>query len=447
MTPNDFKTALLVLPAEEIAGAHLERIQRALRYRFPVLEQVDICAPDSCLAAVRQTLATMEIRGYNGTRFWEYPIAVLVLDGDGRNEAIDRIDFNRCRVYEVGQGGMLRYCRRELDEIEYPHVKTHVFNRLAAQLGNERLCYFPYGFNSQYVGLGPIDAFGHRISERIEDFVGRGPGHLLIAVFGGSGAWSIHNLYDEMFTTLLKESLNDHCQKKGIPLKVSVLNLAQPSGVILNDIVRYILFCFEARPDLVISHSGLNDLAFGQTSDRYLVAEHKIVYQFELERWAEILQNETTDHSSIQDWESIPIQTYPRMIIKALITRLRQFQELVTRSGGYFIAGMQPMIFSKSGLSSSEAEWMSKYENIYYGPVLKNLPYLLSELLSRYPTLGCDRFVNLHEVFGQYGSERTLFGDAVHTVREGEVLIAQAYSEYIIENLMDLFLQRSSDEN
>lgn len=441
MKATDYKLALLVLPGDDVDPSHLKRVRRALYYRFPNLERVDVCAPDEHLASTRQALSPLPIQGFGETRFWEYPVAVLVLDKNRRGTGYDKIDFNRCRVYEADRWGMLRYCRQELDEIEYPHVHSHVFNRLAAGLGNERMTYFPYGYTSQYVGLGPIDAFGHRIAGNVSDHVGRDPNHVLIAVFGGSASWSTHTLHDEMFSTLLERNLNESCAAANFPLRISVINMAQPSGVTLNDIISYMLFCFEARPDIVIAHCGANDLAFGQTSDRYLMAEHKIAYQFQFERWAEILECGTDEKITELQWDDIPITTYPRQIIRAFTSRIKQFEQLVTQSGKFFIAGLQPMLFSKLQHSAMEEEWKAQNENLFWGPVLRNMHFLYAQLLGKFPTMGCGHFVNLHEIYGNYGADVSLFCDAVHTTPRGDQVIAEAYSEYIARHLLGSFLK------
>lgn len=441
MKTTDYKLALLVLPDDDVSPHHLKRVRQALSYRFPSLERVDVCVQDTYLSSARKVLSAFQIQGFSETKFWEYPIAVLVLDKNRKGAGHDKIDFNLCRVYEADRWGMLRYCRQELDEIEFPHVNTHVFNRLAAGLGNERMTYFPYGYTSQYVGLGPIDAFGHRIAGNIADFVNRDPNHILIAVFGGSAAWSTHTLHNEMFPTLLEQNLNEFCESTSLPLRISVINLAQPSGVTLNDIISYMLFCFEIKPDIVLAHCGANDLAFGQTSDRYLVAEHKITYQFQFERWAEILECGADVRVTDLQWENIPILTYPRQILKAFATRIKQFEQLVTQSGKHFIAGLQPLIYSKPQHSAMEKEWMAQDENLFWGPVLKNMDYLYSELLGKYPAMGCEHFVNLHEAYGNYGAEESLFCDAIHTTPRGDQVIAEAYSEYIAKNLLGSFLK------
>jgi len=436
MKAEDFKKALFVLPDSQVDVDHLARVQRALSYRFPCLEHTGLCVPDEHLFSTRLTLPDRTVQGFGETPFWEYPIAVLLLDQNQKSVGHERIDFNRCRVYEADRWAMLRFCRKELDKIEYPHVDTHAFNRIAAGLGNEVMTYFPYGYSSQYVGLGPLDPFGHRIKESLKSFVARPANHLLIAVFGGSAAWSTHTLYHEMFSQQLESKLNRECIKKGFPLKISVVNLAQPSGVTLNDIISYMLYCHEAAPDIVLLHCGANDLAFGQTSDRYLVSEHQIVYQFQLERWAEILEEKNQNPTDQTGWENLPIRTYPRQVIKAFITRANQFEQMVVKAGKHFILGLQPIIFSKKILSSDEEFWIDKTGQMFMGHILQNMPYLYDILTKESQKFTTRHFINLHNLFQEYEERKTLFCDAVHLNPDGDEIIATEYSNYCIKNIL-----------
>jgi hypothetical protein len=436
MKPSDYKLALIVLPECEVNSLHLQRIHRALKYRFPGLETVDVCVEDEYLTDARDSLQNQQIVGFSATRFWEYPIAVIVLGDNDRGAGHNRIDFNLCRVYEADRWGMLRHCSLELDEIEYPKVNSHIFNKLASGLGNERITYFPYGYSSQYVGLGPIDAFGHRIDGNIRNYIDREPNHILIAVFGGSAAWSTHTLHDEMFPALLERRLTEFFVQSEKPVKVSVLNFSQPSAVTLNNIITYLLFCFEIKPNIVLAHCGANDLAFGQTSDRFLLSEHKIAYQFQLERWAELLQSKNEKWSIEKQWESAGILTYPRQILEAFVSRIKQFEELVSQSGNYFIAGLQPTIYSKSNLSHEEARWKKESEAKFWGPALKNLDFLYSELIGKFPKMGCEHFINVHKEFGRPDFYKTHFCDAIHTSPAGDQLIAEIYATYIWTNIL-----------
>jgi len=441
MNSLNYKLALIVLPDSHVDVEHLDRVQRALHYRFPGLQAVHVCAQDEHLIARQTDLQNLKILGFSEVAFCNYQVAVIVLDKNRKGAGYNRIDFNICRVYEADQWGMLRYSRQKLDEIEYPHVNTHIFNKIAAELGNERMTYFPYGYTTQYVGLGPIDAFGHRIDGNTSRYLGRDPNHILIAVFGGSAAWSTHTLYDEMFPSLLEQRLNEFCVTSNTPLKVSVLNYSQPSAVTLNNIFTYVLFCHEIKPNIVLVHSGANDLAFGQTSDRYLLSEHKIAYQFQLEKWAEILQLNLDKRSIDNHWDNIPVSTYPRQILKAFSSRIKQFEQMVTQAGNHFIVGLQPTIYSKTKLSPDERQWKADSEDQFWGPVLKNINFLYSELLIKFPRMGCDKFVNIHEEFSRCDPVNTHFCDAIHTSPLGDQLIAEVYSKYIADNIIKDFLK------
>ncbi len=436
MNAKDYKLVLIVLPDTEVDESHLNRVHQALKYRFPKLQVVDICVRDEYLIKRQNTLKNLKIIGFSDTKFWEYPIAVIVLDEDGNGTGYDKIDFNHCRVYEADKWCMLRYAFRGLDEVEYPHVNTHIFNKLSAGLGNERMTYFPFGYSTQYAGLGPIDEFGHRINGKISQYSNREPNHILITVFGGSAAWSTHTLYDEMFSALLEQKLNNYCLDSGVDLKFSVLNFSQPSAVTLNNLITYMLFCFDIKPDIVLAHCGVNDMAFGQTSDRYLLSEHKIAYQFQLEQWAEILASGNQVGNDDLNWEKLPILTYPRQILKAFSFRVKQFEQIVVKGGGHFIVGLQPTIYSKTELSVEEIRWKKDSESKYWSHVLKNISFLYSELLIKFPNIDCDNFINVHEKFSECEPGLTHFCDALHSSPLGDQLTSDIYFKYIVDNLL-----------
>jgi hypothetical protein len=442
MNATDYKIALIVLPNSFVYAEHLDRVYRALCYRFPRLQTVDICAQDDYLIAQQKDLLNPKIIGFSDTKFWKYEIAVIILDNDKKGVGYNKIDFNLCRVYEADQFGMLRYSFQGLDAIEYPHVNSHIFNKLAAKLGNERMTYFPYGYSTQYIGLGPIDAFGHRIDGELTQYIDRDSKHILVAVFGGSAAWSTHTLYDEMFSAILEKNLNYFCLTSNLGLRVSVLNFAQPSAITLNNIIAYTLYCSELKPNIVLLHCGANDLAFGQTSDRYLLSIHKISYQFQLEKWAEILASGNSNKSIDIEWDSIPISNYPRHILKAFASRVKQFEQMVTQSGSDFIVGLQPTIYSKSNISQDEFRWKQDSEGQFWGPVLKNVRLLYSELLIKFPKIGCDNFVNIHDEFSKCDSRDSHFFDAIHTSPLGDKLIATMYAKYITNNMLNKYLDQ-----
>ncbi|HNN81017.1 MAG TPA: hypothetical protein PKL30_19155 [Leptospiraceae bacterium] len=139
----------------------------------------------------------------------EFKVVVLILGNNNERILQEKIDYNRTRVYEADSLGMIRYTKLELDDIEYPFENRHIFNQIASNLGNERIAYFPYSYITQYVGLGPINQFGHRVDPKeINAIQNREKDTKLIVITGGSAAWSIHTNYDEMFANCLEKKLN-----------------------------------------------------------------------------------------------------------------------------------------------------------------------------------------------------------------------------------------------
>lgn len=158
------KNVAMVLCSAEWDSLHIERVIKNFKYKFPSIESVVLCSD----AKIKNACPKISLELIENIKFWEYKVVLLILGSNQERIAQDKIDYNLTRVYEADSFGMIRYTKQILDEIEYPHHKTHFFNEVANDLGNERLCYFPYNYISQYVGLGPINEFGHRIDCDLE---------------------------------------------------------------------------------------------------------------------------------------------------------------------------------------------------------------------------------------------------------------------------------------
>ena len=91
---------------------------------------------------------------------------------------------------------MLALSGFKLGPAEDEHLNQHPFNRLAprGQAEIEYGCFrfFPYGFTFRMLGLGPTDAFGHRICGNFRAYRSRDRQHKLIVCFGGSAVWGQH---------------------------------------------------------------------------------------------------------------------------------------------------------------------------------------------------------------------------------------------------------------
>ena len=129
---------------------------------------------------------------------------------------------------------------------------SHIFNRLAPKK-TRQFYYFPFGYLYRHISMGKTNEFGHRINADLNALKNRDKSHIVIAIFGGSGAASFYCLYEEMFSNLLQNRLNKEYKDKTF----NVLNFSQPGAVLINQINHYLLFCEALNPEIVIAHDGL----------------------------------------------------------------------------------------------------------------------------------------------------------------------------------------------
>jgi len=313
----------------------------------------------------------------------------------------------------------------------YPLIDVHIFNSLSPHK-TDMYYYFPYGYLFRCLGLGPINAFGFRIDKPLETYVGRPNTHKLIAVFGGSSAWSLDCLYNEMFSFKLEEKLNKHSKDNGWEQTFSVLNFGQHGHVLLNELFTYILFCHELKPDIVIAHDGFNDFLYGMISDRYLL-EEAICYQFNHEQFAQKLHDSDTTPLVQEDISRLRILNTPQAILQAYNLRKCQFRDMVTGAGGKFIWGLQPYLGSKAGMSPEEKSYVAEYDiyNTQFGEPYRNMEFIYEKFSQPESLDGDSVYVDFNEKFGIYGEDQFLFADFCHLTPNGDDMIAEIYCEVI----------------
>ena len=330
-----------------------------------------------------------------------------------------------------------------IDEIEYPHGDTHIFNRLSMHGDRPTdirgYYYFPYGYLYRHIGVGPVNEFGHRITHSLDTMSSRQSTEKVIAVFGGSSTFSIYCPHHQMFPSVIERILNERLAQEKRPEHVTVLNFGQPSHVILNQIFTWVLFGHRVRPDVVISHDGVNDLMWGQLVDSYLVGRSQIVYHDNFEEWAQILHG-TQDRARTQ----LVDEEHPRMkvinpskvVIDTYLARKAQFCEMVHGAGAHFFWGLQPISASKGGLNEEEQEGITNWvRSSPYAPATNNLPHLFTTISTRYtiPPPAID--VNFHLRFKEFTEDDTLILDHCHLTPQGDEIVASVYAEMIYKRL------------
>lgn len=426
---------LLVLPPRPLSDGSVARFAKSVRQN---LGEGELCIARRGDAELPPSLATATVPEFSARLARGFSIQVFI-DGAGEYETADALAGVSLRVYRFDQADpgfeiRLMPVGREPRPVDYPHVAAHVFNRVTGKLHNHYY-FFPYGYLYRYLGVGPLNAFGHRISADLAELRQRATNHKLIVCFGGSSCFSMYCLHDEMFSSRLEARLNQWGGAKDCDQRFTVLNFGQHGNVVLNQILTYLLFVQDLRPDVVISHDGFNDLAYGQVADSALVSDHHITYQDNLEDWSVILHGGREQMPGDAVIEGVrQIQNMPDAVVNAYLAREKQFAALAISSGARFVWGLQPYLLSKRRRSSAEAGFernsldvSNRYLDCYRG-----LPHLYGMVATRSGDIPGADFLDLHRAFDSLSREITHFFDIVHLSPAGDEVIATFYADHLI---------------
>lgn len=428
---------LLVLPPRQLAAKTLARFVSSVRQN---LGAGDLFLARRGDALLPESLAGNEVATFNAELVRGFTELVFI-DGSGEYADADGLAASGADVYRFDQadpGFEIRLVpvgrgRRPSD---YPHLANHVFNRVTSALHNHYY-FFPYGYLYRYLGVGPVNAFGHRIDTDLAGYRQRAPTHKLIACFGGSSCFSMYCLHDEMFPSRIEAKLNAWAKETGSPLEFTVLNFGQHGNVVLNQILTYLLFVQELRPDIVISHDGFNDLGYGQVADSTLLGRHHIVYQDNLEEWANILNKAEAAPPSDGVVDGVrQVQSMPDAVVTAYLARERQFAALATNAGSRFVWGLQPFLLGKRRHSPAESQFerqaMEGQLNRRYLDCYRNMSFLYESVAVRASEVAGADFVNLHREFRDLDGRETHFFDIVHLSPLGDEVVADTYVDRLI---------------
>jgi hypothetical protein len=328
---------------------------------------------------------------------------------------------------------MMRIQRGALDELDWPHLHAHSFNRLGPLAQWDTMEYFPYGYIYRETGMGgPIDAFGFRIGGDLAAIAAeRNDSELLVAVVGGSAAWSWYCFPDEMFPELLQTRLNVYLESIGSRRRARVLNFGQGAATVLNEIEVFLLHIEALRPNIVISHDGFNDALWGMTADPFLM-RRGICAQHTFEAWSPRLHDRMDQPLRFPHAQPVTVVNGPEPIIKGYLARKRQLDRIVRGTGAAHIPGLQPYSGSKGARSAQEESNLSqqRYTWVWAEPN-RRMP-LLYDMVSKAFDSAFPHSVNCHTTFKRFGADVTLFQDMVHATPEGDLQIADLYADRLI---------------
>jgi hypothetical protein len=452
-------SSIVVFPdADALARTGLERIAKAVRFRFGAEMSVHV-AVDSEHAGNARALGLQPVEpaaatGLSGVDAWVLALGFLpIFHGEGGFERI-ALPGNAAsragkRLYIIEPDGFLHPLQVKPDgSLDAPctpefdsHLDRHVFARLGSRNFRGAAYFFPY--NGFYVGhpsaFGPIDEFGFRNAHDRALLEKREDDHIVIAVFGGSTVWSPCCLQPETFCSVLEDRLRRALDAEGDARKVSVVNFGVSGHTVLNETMSWLLFCHKLRPEIVIAHDAFNDLANGVQTDPDLLNRNDMTYMVAIEQWGRQLMGASNVPLTQSDDPTAPIRlpNSPQAVVRAYLTRKRQFSDLVEKSGATFVWGTQPAWFGKAA-STGEAERFAKIRALsrQLAPMYQALPQLyemvrraLSQSVIAYP-------VDVHAAFGNLTDQDSVFVDHAHLNPAGEAIIAGIYAETILDRVL-----------
>lgn len=319
----------------------------------------------------------------------------------------------------------------------------NIFNKLSSN-SQYGFYYSPYGYFFRHPRWGKINELGFRQEFGSHEAIKKFPNHKFIALFGGSNGFSILVDDDNTFAKKLEKKLNnnvDLIRKTGKNFKI--LNFSQPANTMLNQIINYIIYGSQVKPDLVISHGGLCDFHYGQISDSFLLNNYDMTYVEISETWSKLIHDSNTKISqdfcdeNLDNFKPVEIKNNPLKIIDSYHKRMLQFKNIVEANDSIFINSLEPFLYSKRSFSNSEKNIINTY-NKYYQNVYNNMLKLFNDYQEKYLlNKDIDYNVNLHNIFKLLDSEETHFGDIIHTIQTGEEIIAENYYQKILKKYLD----------
>jgi hypothetical protein len=350
-----------------------------------------------------------------------------------------RVYFYRALSYNGGgRFSLMPVQPEQYDAFDNPHIDKHLFSRLSSRKWG--FINFPYGCLYMDPDSGPIDPFGFRISFDWRTLRNRNADHKLVAVYGGSAAFSCCCSHEEMFSSRLEEKLNRRASERNSPVRFTVLNFGMHDNVVMQEMLTYLLHAYALKPDIVIAHDGHNDLWYGLTDDPFLVNNYDIIYQRHSEMWSKLIHG--TGHVPSPSLQSCAVGrqefNLPQKVIKAYVSRKRQFEELTRAHDTLFLWGLQPMILGKSRLSANEKIVMESVGDfrLRATPNHEFLAKLFSAfdmLASTLRSLDDIHLVDLYALIDRYDESYDVFSDSVHLNPQGDDLVADMYLEALAE--------------
>lgn len=404
-------------------------------YDFGILKnsKLKICCSSHILNILKPILLDNKIDFdyIDNPRNFKFINAFFYTGTDEDKFNFESLNISVDNLFFIDKDLIIKSLKNKITDFYFPSHNTHIFNEIGTK-EDQSFSFFPYGYQYRFLGGGKTNELGFRIECDLSKLANRKKNHKIIAMFGGSGMYSVRSKSNECFSKILQTKIND----LDLTNSYTILNFGLPGGVILNEILNYILYAQVLKPEITISHSGFNDFRFGAINDPFLLKKYNISYLSNLEGWSQHLHN-NFDKELNYFKSDVPIINSPSTIIKAYINRILQFRDIVEGTKGTFITALQPLVWSKKKFSTFESKDILEGQK----PSIKRLwktnlkvPYIYERFVKKMLDFADINFLNIHKEFTLFDENKTLFRDFAHTNYQGDNEISKIYLKYLIDN-------------
>ncbi|HAT34140.1 MAG TPA: hypothetical protein DCS82_00365, partial [Rhodospirillaceae bacterium] len=184
--------------------------------------------------------------------------------------------------------------------------------------------------------------------------------------------------------------------------RVRVLNLSMNSFVLGNEINAFVHLGYRLRPNVVITHSGWNDMINGaRVPGPFQVLG--LNYMNPMINWLPRLYD--LENKTLNNWNHV-VETAISSVVEAYLTNLEKYRAIVESSGAYFIAGIQ------------QYDRRPRSDRLHF--TTHNLMEELAKQIDQQPSY-----------FSFLGRSDLGFVDTIHTDSKSAHKIAKAYFDHI----------------
>jgi lysophospholipase L1-like esterase len=232
--------------------------------------------------------------------------------------------------------------------------------------------------------------------------------------------------------------------------QVKVFNYGVVSSVSSMELARIIFEVLDCKPDLIIMYNGANDMMAPFYWDprpgypyNFLVYENNPLAKRDVQKLAFTLfsysytakligwnffTNKLLGFERVRKEASYNTDEWRDRIAEIYVNNIIKADKTAKAFGSDFIAFLQPMVYFKDTLSSSESGLLDK-------SAIKHNISMRAKILSRIAegkALVGLKFEDLSDIFDH--RQEAVFTDFVHVTPQGRSIVAKAIFEYIVKN-------------